>query len=58
MSSGSKLGHTRYQESYLGGRPGKSANIEQGGQELPVHDLGQAHISNLGCVIPGQQDVG
>ncbi len=23
-----------------------------------MHDLGQAHICNLGCVVSGQQDVG
>ena len=43
---------------HLRSRPGKGANIVQGGQELAVHDLGQAHIRNLGCVVTRQQDVG
>ncbi len=29
-----------------------------GRTELAVHDLGQAHICNLGRVVSGQQDVG
>ena len=45
-------------EAYLWSRPCKGAHIVQGGQELAVHDLGQAHICNLGRVVSGQQDIG
>jgi len=45
-------------KAHLGSRPCKGADIVQGGQELAVHDLGQAHICDLSCVVSGQQDVG
>ncbi len=44
--------------AHLWSRPCKGADIIQGGQELAVHDLGQAHVCNLGRVVSGQQDVG
>ena len=44
--------------THLRCRPGKRANIVQRGEELPVHDLGQANICNLGCVVSRKQDVG
>ena len=48
---GSTLPHLRC-------RPGKSSNAVQRRQELLLHDLGQAHICNLGGEVSGQQDVG
>ncbi len=38
--------------------PGESSNAVQRRQELLLHDLGQAHICNLGCEISRQQNVG